>query len=140
MATLEQDAGSVTPDGAKLASILGFAAYFDLIGEPAPYWFWAAGRIDSAAGGFAPEQRSTARQLASEPGLEAWLDPYFAHSPYFDSRLGVQDCARRDHDMSGPPAGAGEAAYLIAEVRSGRGTAMRRARSVASYPPGEGGV
>ncbi|MEQ8405590.1 MAG: hypothetical protein RKE49_10865 [Oceanicaulis sp.] len=138
MATLERDGCSVTPDGAKLAYIIGFAAQFDLIDEPAPYWFWAAGRINRVAGGLEREQSSTERELASEPGREAWLDPYFAHSPYFDARLRAQECARRDHVMSDPPAGAGEAAYLIAEVRTGRDTAVRQATSIASYPRGEG--
>ncbi|MGX6647397.1 hypothetical protein ACWCOP_05590 [Maricaulaceae bacterium MS644] len=140
MARLESDRCSISPDGARLAWILGVAARFEVVEAPAGYWFWAAQRIAHAAGGLDQYQRRVVRRLATEPGDWATSDAWYAHSAYLGSRLAAQDCGAPERILVDPAAGAGDAAYVILEVRTNHQTRVRRAKLELAYPPQEGGA
>jgi hypothetical protein len=138
MARLEADGCSVTPDGARLAWILGVAASFYRLEAPAGYWFWAAERIAGAAGGLRDDQAQAASRLASQPGSNASSDAWYAYSPYLGYGLTAQDCGAPDRMLMDPAIGAGDAAFVIVEVRIDRNLRMSRASLELAYPPAEG--
>ena len=138
MARLEADECSISEDGARLAYILGVAAAFDLIDDPAPYWFWTADRVARAAGGLDYDQRRAAERLSGEPGHDASLDAWFAASRYLGRGLRADACGPVGGPLIDPAPGAGPAAHLLLELRTGRGTRVRHARLILAYPWAEG--
>ncbi|MEQ8434904.1 MAG: hypothetical protein RIA71_11740 [Oceanicaulis sp.] len=140
MARLESDGCSISPDGARLAWILGVAASFEAVEAPAGYWFWAAHRIARAAGGLNGDQRRAVRRLAAEPGDWAASDAWYAHSAYLEYGLAAQDCGAPGRTLVDPAAGAGDAAYVLLDVRTNRNARVRRADLELAYPPQEGGA
>lgn len=138
MARLEAEECSISEDGARLAFILGVAAEFDLIDDPAPYWFWTAGRVARTAGGLDRDQRRAADRLSGEPGRDAALDAWFAGSRYLGRGLRSDECGPGGGPLIDPAPGAGPAAYLLLELRTGYGTRVRDARLVLAYPWAEG--
>lgn len=140
MAGLEADGCSISPDGARLAWILGVAARFEVVEAPAGYWFWAAQRIARAAGGLDRDQRRAVRRLATDPGDWAASDAWYAHSAYLGYGLAAQDCGAPERMLVDPAAGAGDAAYVLLNLRTNRNARVRRAELELAYPPQEGGA
>lgn len=138
MAALETRGCSVSPDGARLAYMLAMASHFELVAGESGYWFWAAGRLDAAAGGLDRTERRVARTLAGQPGRGAALDHLFATSPYFDRGLEPSSCASDTGVLADPRPGSGAAAYLSVEVRTRNDLSVRGLRLVAAYPHAEG--
>lgn len=138
MARLESDGCSVSSEGARLAFILGVSASFERVEAPAGYWFWAAQRIARTAGGLNGDQRRAARRLATEPGDIAASDAWYAYSPYLGRGLTVQDCGAPERALTDPAAGAGDAAYVLLDLRTNYQARIRHSDIELDYPPGEG--
>ncbi|XBQ15284.1 MAG: hypothetical protein ABL308_09970 [Oceanicaulis sp.] len=139
LTALEAEACSIGPDGARLAYMVGTAAAFGLIeDEPYSYWFWAARRIDAAAGGLNHARLEAAERMSGEPGRDPSLDSRFARSRYLARGLKADACATSSGALADPAPGDGPAAYLAVLVEPGRAGEVRRAETLLAYPEREG--
>lgn len=131
---LAQEGCLATRDGTRLAFMAALAGLAGQSEEPQSYFFWAAGRLDRAAGGLTGTERRLAREYGVELGRLPRLDARYARSPFLTipNPRRARDCPdilpALDADPSAP-----EAAFLIAWTRNPDG-AYSRLEPFYAYP------